>query len=53
MERAREYETGFTSTMVVVEVPEPVVGTPFLDALPYDNVDLATLCPYGTPEGRR
>lgn len=46
-------ETGFAPTIVVVEAPEPFVGTTFLDALSYENVDLGTLYPYGTPEGRR
>jgi microcystin degradation protein MlrC len=45
-------ETGFARTIVVVEAPEPFVGTTFLDALPYENVDLTTLYPYGTPTGR-
>lgn len=45
-------ETGFAPTIVVVEAPGPYVGTTFLDALPYENVDLAGLYPYGTPPGR-
>ncbi|MDT8340999.1 MAG: M81 family metallopeptidase [Longimicrobiales bacterium] len=45
-------ETGFARTIVVVEAPGPFVGTTFLDALPYRNVDLSTLYPYGTPPGR-
>jgi len=45
-------ETGFAPTIVVVEAPGPFVGTTFLDALPYENVDLDTLYPYGTPAGR-
>ncbi len=45
-------ETGFAKTIVIVEAPEPFVGTTFLDALPYENVDLTTLYPYGAPEGR-
>ena len=45
-------ETGFAQRIVVVEAPEPFVGTTFLDALEYENVDLSTLYPYGTPEGR-
>lgn len=44
-------ETGFAPTIVVVEAPGPFVGTTFLDALPYENVDLSRLYPYGTPEG--
>ncbi len=45
-------ETGYARTIFVVEAPEPFVGTTFLDALPYENVDLTTLYPYGTPDGR-
>ena len=45
-------ETGYARTIVVVEAPEPFVGTTFLDALPYENVDLSVLYPFGTPEGR-
>ncbi len=45
-------ETGFAPTIVVVEAPGPFVGTTFLDALPYQNVDLSTLFPYGTPPDR-
>ena len=46
-------ETGYARTIVVVEAPEPFVGTTFLDALPYENVDLGELYPYGVPAGRR
>ncbi len=45
-------ETGFAPTIVVVEAPGPFVGTTFLDALPYEDVDLTSLYPYGTPPGR-
>lgn len=45
-------ETGFAPTIVVVEAPGPFVGTTYLDALPYENVDLTQLYPFGTPEGR-
>lgn len=45
-------ETGFAPTIVVVEAPGPFVGTTYLDALPYENVDLSGLYPYGTPPGR-
>ena len=45
-------ETGFAPTIVVVEAPGPFVGTTFLDALPYENVDLSGLYPFGTPAGR-
>ncbi len=46
-------ETGYAPTIVVVEAPEPFVGTTFLDALPYENVDLSEQYPYGTPARRR
>jgi microcystin degradation protein MlrC len=45
-------ETGFAKTIVVVEAPGPFIGTTFLDALPYEHVDLTKFYPYGTPEGR-
>ena len=45
-------ETGFAPTILVVDAPGPFLGTRFLDALSYENVDLAYLYPYGTPEGR-
>jgi microcystin degradation protein MlrC len=46
-------ETGFAPTIIVVEAPEPFVGTTYLDALPYENVDLSEYFPYGTPPKRR
>ncbi|NNM32177.1 MAG: hypothetical protein HKO53_03885, partial [Gemmatimonadetes bacterium] len=46
-------ETGYAPSIVVVEAPEPFVGTTFLDALPYQNVDLSQLYPYGMPASRR
>ena len=46
-------ETGYARTILVVEAPGPFVGTTFLDALPYENVDLSGLYPYGLPERRR
>ena len=46
-------ETGYARTILVVEAPEPFVGTTFLDALPYEHVDLSEQYPYGTPPGRR
>jgi microcystin degradation protein MlrC len=45
-------ETGFARKIVIVEAPEPYVGTTFLDALPYQNVDLSTLYPFGAPAQR-
>ncbi len=46
-------ETGYARTILVVEAPGPFVGTTFLDALPYENVDLGEMYPYGVPEKRR
>jgi microcystin degradation protein MlrC len=46
-------ETGFAKTIVIVEAPEPFVGTTYLDALPYEHVDLSVLYPFGTPPERR
>jgi microcystin degradation protein MlrC len=46
-------ETGFAKTIVVVEAPGPFVGTTFLDALPYEHVDLNGLYPFGMPQERR
>jgi microcystin degradation protein MlrC len=46
-------ETGYAKTIVIVEAPEPFVGTTFLDALPYEHVDLDELYPYGVPTHRR
>ena len=46
-------ETGYARTIVIVEAPEPFVGTTFLDALPYENVDLSEHYPYGAPDRRR
>ena len=45
-------ETGFARTIVIVEAPGPYVGTTFLDALPYENVDISTMYPFGTPPER-
>ncbi len=46
-------ETGYARSIVIVEAPEPYVGTTFLDALPYENVDILTLYPFGTPKDRQ
>ncbi len=45
-------ETGFAPTIVLVEAPGPYIGTTRLEALPYENVKLDTIYPYGTPEER-
>ncbi len=46
-------ETGFAPTIVVVEAPEPFVGTTFLEALPYESVTLEEYFPFGAPSHRR
>ena len=46
-------ETGYAKTIVVVEAPEPFVGTTFLEALPYEHVNLDDYYPFGTPPHRR
>ncbi len=46
-------ETGYAMSIVIVEAPEPFVGTTFLDALPYEHVNLEDYYPYGTPPHRR
>ena len=46
-------ETGYARTILVVEAPGPFVGTTFLDALTYENVDLGELYPFGMPANRR
>ena len=46
-------ETGYAPTVLVVEAPGPFVGTVFLDALPYEHVDLGGLYPFGVPAKRR
>ena len=45
-------ETGYARKIIVVEAPEPFVGTTSLDALPYENVDLSKLYPFGAPQER-
>ena len=46
-------ETGYAKTIIVVEAPEPFVGTTYLDALPYEHVDLEEHYPYGAPAHRK
>ncbi|MBV8911853.1 MAG: M81 family metallopeptidase [Acetobacteraceae bacterium] len=40
---------GFARTILLVEPPEPFLGTVRLDGLPYRNVDLSRFYPYGSP----
>jgi len=42
-------DNGFARTILLVEPAEPYLGTTRLDALPYENVDLAQFYPYGNP----
>ena len=42
-------DNGFARTILLVEPPEPFLGTVHLDALPYRNVDLKQFYPYGSP----
>src|SRR5947209_6928893 len=42
-------DTGFAKTILLVEPPEPSLGTVRLDGLPYRNVDLSRFYPYGSP----
>ena len=46
-------ETGYAKTIIVVDAPEPFVGTVHLDALSYENVKLTDHYPYGTPPDRQ
>ena len=42
-------DSGFARTILLVEPPEPFLGTVRLDALKYENVDLKHFYPYGNP----
>ena len=42
-------DSGFAPTILLVEPPEPFVGTVHLQALPYQNLDLTAFYPYGNP----
>ncbi|MEO1080223.1 MAG: M81 family metallopeptidase [Pseudomonadota bacterium] len=46
-------ETGYAKSIYIVDAPGGFVGTVRLDSLTYENVDLSTLYPYGTPPDRR
>lgn len=43
------HDNGFARTILLVEPPEPFLGTVRLDGLPYRNVDLKQFYPYGNP----
>ena len=42
-------DSGFAPTILLVEPPEPFMGTVHLDALAYENLTLADYYPYGSP----
>lgn len=42
-------DSGFARTILLVEPEQPFLGTVRLDGLPYRNVDLKALYPYGNP----
>ncbi|SEE10591.1 Microcystin degradation protein MlrC, contains DUF1485 domain [Rhizobiales bacterium GAS191] len=42
-------DSGFARTILLVEPPEPFLGTVRLEGLPYKNVDLSRFYPYGDP----
>src|SRR4029077_6642311 len=47
-------DSGFAKTILLVEPEQPFLGTVRLEALPYRNVDLSKLYPYGdTPFQQR
>ena len=43
-------DSGFAPTILLVEPPEPFMGTVHLQALTYENVDLTAFYPYGEPD---
>jgi microcystin degradation protein MlrC len=42
-------DSGYAKTILLVEPPEPFLGTVRLDGLRYENVDLKKFYPYGDP----
>ena len=42
-------DTGYAKTILLVEPPQPYMGTVHLDALPYKNLKLNDYYPYGEP----
>lgn len=43
-------DSGFAPTILLVDPPEPFMGTTGLDALHYENLDLSQFYPYGEPK---
>ncbi|MDE2333216.1 MAG: M81 family metallopeptidase [Rhodospirillales bacterium] len=44
-------DSGFASTILLVEPDEPFLGTVRLEALPYRHLEIARFYPYGDPSG--
>jgi microcystin degradation protein MlrC len=42
-------DSGYARTILLVEPPEPFLGTTRLDRLPYDHMRAADFYPYGNP----
>jgi microcystin degradation protein MlrC len=42
-------DSGFAPTILLVEPPEPFMGTVRLEALPYEHLDLTKFYPFGNP----
>jgi len=42
-------DSGFAPTILLVEPPQPFMGTVHLEALPYENLTLTDYYPYGDP----
>ena len=42
-------DSGFAPTTLLVEPPEPFMGTVRLEALPYEHLDLTKFYPFGNP----
>jgi len=42
-------DSGFAQTILLVEPPQPFMGTVHLEALPYENLTLTDYYPYGDP----
>jgi microcystin degradation protein MlrC len=51
--RAGFDDTGYAKTIMIVDAPEPFLGTLHLEKLPYRNVDLKSLYPYGRAPNAR
>ncbi len=45
-------ETGYAPSIIIIDAPEPYVGTTRLDALDYHFAPIDKLYPFGMPDGR-